>query len=388
MVKQPVFLDNNSTTPCDPRVIEAVVDVLKRHYGNPSSSIYPQGWYAEELVQIAREQVAALIHAASEEIIFTSGATEANNLALKGLVRQAAEKNSSPPHFVTAATEHRSVLDPLASLAQAGASVTILPVDSSGVLDVKDFARALRRDTICASVMLANNEIGALHDIAAFGAASKAAGALLHTDATQALGKISLDIQSLQVDFMSLSAHKVYGPKGVGALFVARSARNLLKPLIDGGGQEQGLRSGTLNVPGIVGFGKACAIAQQELDRDRDHLSSLAGRFGDFLQAALPGVSLNGPLTGRLPGNVNFRIEGIDNARLIAATQTKVALSVSSACQSKSKTPSYVLQALGLSEAEQRQSFRAGIGRFTTVEEVDFAVEVLATAVKSIRAGK
>lgn len=365
-----IYLDNNSTTPLAPEVIETMTDVLKKHFGNPASSSHSFGWFAEELVSIAREQVASLIHAQPEEIVFTSGATESNNLVLKGLL-PCRRVLSSP-------SEHKSILDPLTHIAKRGVEIDYLPLDTLGHIATRDFEICLERKPSLVSLMLANNEVGTIHDCAHLFALAKSSGALTHCDATQALGKIEIDVSALGADFVSLSAHKVYGPKGVGALYVnPLSASFLTNPLLHGGGHEHGLRSGTLNVPGIVGFGKACEIASQRLSLDRVHLESLGTKMHRGLKKAFPEILLNGSSEYRLPGNLNFSIPGVKSDQLIGALSTTLAISSSSACQSNDAQASHVLRALGFDKDRLQQAFRLGIGRYTSEDEIEFAIEAI-----------
>ncbi len=384
--KLPVYLDNNATTPLDPRVISVMRLVLETEFGNPASTTHSLGWSAEELVRVARENVAALINAAPEEIVFTSGATEANNLALKGFAECCTSCAPENIRFIAAATEHKSVLDPLHTLASRGYPVKILPVSKDGFIDPGVFSRALETGPAFVSLMLANNEIGTVQDIQTLIANNRKRIVYFHCDATQAAGKIPVDVTELGADLLSFSAHKLHGPKGAGALYIRR--RNPLLRLhaqLEGGGHEYGFRSGTLNVPGIVGFGEACRIAKTELDQTRQHLNLLSQMLLTQIQDKIPGVKLNGSPFQRLPGNLSLAIDGIDNSRLIGLISTKLAMSISSACQSASPTPSHVLKALGLSEAEQRSTIRIGIGRFNTEEEIYYAAEILTGAVNKIR---
>ncbi len=385
-MKLPVYLDNNATTPLDPRVIEAMLAVLREHYGNPASKTHSYGWYAEELVAIAREQVAKLIQAEPDEIIFTSGATESNNLALAGCTEMLKKESQSPVRIVSVVTEHKSVIDPLTVLKAAGDDIAFIPVDSAGLVGEAEFERALTRRPQIVSIMHANNEIGIVHDIPAFAKRAQEGGAIFHCDATQALGKIEVNVKKLGVDLLSLSAHKIYGPKGIGALYVRRgSAARGLNPLLFGGGHESGYRSGTLNVAGIVGFGTACEIIEQEGKAICDRLQALTSQFWDTLVAKIPEVILNGALKPRIPGNLNFALPQVNNGLLIGAIQSKLAVSISSACTSGSKTPSFVLAALGLPVERQNASIRVGIGRFNTEEEILFAAETLADAATTLR---
>jgi len=385
-LQPPVYLDNNATTPLDPRVLQEMIPVLESHFGNPASTTHAFGWHASELVKIARERVAALIGCSAEEIVFTSGATESINLALFGVAQSLKSRAGTAPakiRFVSAATEHRATLDPLEEIGRDGADVEILPVDADGSLSDAAIADACKNGASLLSLMLANNEIGTIHPIADFSKIAAAKNVLVHCDAAQAAGKIRLDVDALGADLLSLSAHKMYGPKGVGALYVRKSRRHLLEPLHFGGGHEGGLRSGTLNVAGIVAMGKAAEIAAAELKEDSMRLRELASVFLGQLSAALGPIALNGPrLEDRLPGNLNLRFEGVDNARLIGLVQNKLAISLSSACQSASAIPSHVLRAIGLTPAQQRASIRVGIGRMNTPEEIARAANILIDAVR------
>ena len=387
----PIYLDNNATTPLDPRVLEAMLPVFREHFGNPASQTHSYGWYADELVEIAREQVASLIGAQTEEIVFTSGATESNNLAIQGVARANMQGRAdlSQCSFISVATEHRAILDPLEHLAKQGASVLILDVDSEGNLDSDSYHNATDHKTCLSTVMLANNEIGVIHDVATLATFKRKDTHFFHCDATQAAGKIPVDVAQLGVDLLSLSAHKLYGPKGVGALYIRRGiSTESLSALQLGGNHEQGFRSGTLNVAGIVGFGKACELAQNELDADSTKMDLLAKQLLQQISNKVSGIELNGNTRNRIPGNLNIAIEGTDSVRLIGLLQTKLALSASSACQSASKIPSHVLAALGLPIQRQRSSIRIGIGRFTTEEEVECAGEILVGAIEKIRVGR
>ena len=381
----PVYLDNNASTPVDPQVIKEMLPVLEKHHGNPSSSTHPFGWYAAELVEIARERVASLVGANKEEIIFTSGATESNNTALRGLVK-GITKSDILPRLLSATTEHKAVLDPLSDLKAEGCKVELLDVDEQGEIDKEDFDKALAEGVDAVSLMLGNNEIGNLHDIESLAKEAKKSGIAFHCDATQALGKVPIDVKKLGIGLLSLSSHKVYGPKGVGALYVEKKTKPLLKPIISGGGHEAGLRAGTLNVPAIVGFGMACSLAKNFLERDEKKLRELSDLFLNKLSQSKHPFFLNGPKENRLPGNLNFGFEGVKSDQLIAKIFTKVALSSSSACSSGNKEGSHVLKALGLPKNKILSSLRVGLGRFNTQEEVEFACELLLKAVDEIKA--
>jgi cysteine desulfurase len=376
-----IYLDNNATTPLAPEVIEAMYDVLLNHYGNPASNTHPQGWYAQELVQIAREHVAKLIGAKPDEIVFTSGATESNNLAIKGA---AYALGVSDANILSCQSEHRSVLDPLIELEQQGATVKLLAVDDKGEIKGLDHTAPKGDKFSLVSLMLANNEIGTIHPIEQLKARYPAT--MFHSDATQALGKLAIDVDNLGVDLLSLSAHKAYGPKGVGALYIRKkNPRLAVAPLIHGGGHEEGMRSGTLNVAGIVGFGEACRIAHERIASEPMRLKKLTETLLNELQRKISGIWLNGPNTNRLPGNLNIAIDNVSATRLIGKVNTKLAISSSSACSSSSSKPSHVLASLGLPRSRQINSIRLGVGRYTTEEELHIAVEILAKAITDLR---
>jgi cysteine desulfurase len=374
-----IYMDNNATTRTDPRVVEAMLPYFSDHYGNAASRNHAFGWEAEAAVDRAREQVAQLIGATPRDIVFTSGATESDNLALKGV---AAMYRHQGRHLVTVATEHHAVLDPARRLEREGFRVTFLPVDQYGRVSVEQVAEAITAETILVSVMAANNEIGTLQPIRAIGRLCKERGVLFHTDAAQAAGKVPLDVEDMGIDLMSLSAHKMYGPKGTGALYVRRrEPRVRLEPMLDGGGHERGLRSGTLPVPLIVGFGKACALCQEEMEPEGRRLADLRERLREGIQGRLEGVVLNGHPTERLPGNLNLSFEFVEGEALLMAMRN-VAVSSGSACTSASLEPSYVLRALGVGDDLARGSLRFGLGRFTTAAEVD---EVAGDVVRAVR---
>jgi len=381
--RPPVYLDHQATTPLDPRVLERILPYLSEHFGNPHSLGHAFGWRAESAVAQAREQVAALIGAAPDEIVFTSGATEANNLALKGLAEAYRGRKS---HLVTSAVEHKCVLESCRHLARQGATVTVLPVDSRGRVDPGAVAAAIGDDTLAVSIMAAQNEIGTLQPIAEIGAVCAERGVIFHTDAAQAAGKIPLDVAAMGIGLMSLSAHKMYGPKGIGALYVRRRPRVRLVAQMDGGGQEGGLRSGTLSPALCVGFGAACAFAAVEMAEEAARLTGLRDRLHRKLTESLPDVDLNGDAERRLPGNLNIAFGGADGEALVAALGD-VALSTGSACSTGSVEPSYVLAALGLDPDRARASVRIGLGRFTTEDDVEYAAERIVAAVRAARDG-
>lgn len=376
----PIYLDNHATTRTDPRVVEAMLPYFTELYGNASSRSHSFGLRANAGVERARGQVASLLGASAKEVVFTSGATEANNLAIFGVARA-----HGKGHILTTTLEHSAVRDPFDRLEAEGFAVTRMAVDASGVLDAQAVIDALREDTILVSVQYANNEIGTLQPIAALGAACRERGIALHTDAAQAVGKVPIDVVADQVDLLSLSAHKFYGPKGVGALYIRRGRPRVhLEPLLYGGGQERGHRSGTLAVPNIVALGAAAALCQDELARDG--LSELAHRRDRLLDGllALPGVHLNAARSPRLPNNINVYIEGVD-AKALMMGMRDIAMSSGSACASESLKPSHVLLALGLSEERAHRSIRLGLGRFTTDDEVDTALQRFAETLPRLR---
>jgi cysteine desulfurase len=383
MVKLPIYLDNHSTTRTDPRVVEAMLPYFTEQYGNAASRHHVFGQIAKEAVDAARERIASLINASAREIIFTSGATESNNLALKGA---AAMVRRQGDHIVSVVTEHKAVLDPCKRLEQEGFRITFLPVDRFGQVTPEQVAAAFTDKTILVSVMAANNEVGTLQPIHAIGRLCKQRGVLFHTDAAQAAGKIPLDVEAMGIDLLSLSAHKMYGPKGVGALYVRRqNPRVRLEPLIDGGGHESGLRSGTLPVPLIVGFSKACELCRAELPREAERLRGLGQRLREKLTEQLDAVTLNGHPTERLPNNVNLSFAYVQGEALLMSLKD-IAVSSGSACTSANVEPSYVLKALGVGDDLAHSSIRFGLGRFTTAEEVDYAVREVVQAVRRLRA--
>jgi cysteine desulfurase len=381
-VSQPIYMDHNATTPVDPRVVEAMLPCLTEQFGNAASRTHAFGWTAAKLAEGARELLAAGIGAHSEEIIFTSGATESNNLAIKGAARAPWRRGN---HIVTCATEHKAVLDPCQALSREGVVTTILPVDAVGRLDAERLAAALTDESVLASVMLANNETGTLQPIPEIAAACRARGVLLHCDATQAVGKIPVDVNALGVDLLSFSAHKIYGPKGVGALYVRRRKPRLaLLPLLDGGGHEQGLRSGTLNVPGIVGFGRALQIALEEMPRESARLTDLRDRLDGAIRSRLEGVTLNGHPTERLPNTVNLSFAGVDGAALLVGLK-EVAVASGSACTSADPRPSHVLLAMGRSKEFANASIRFSLGRTNTARDVEIAADAVVREVTRLR---
>ncbi len=382
MLKLPIYLDNHATTPVDPRVLEAMLPFFREKFGNAASRNHPFGWAAEEAVTIAREQVARMLNADPKEIVFTSGSTESNNIAIKGVAETYAEKGK---HIITAMTEHKAVLDPCKHLESLGYEVTYLPVDKHARVRAEQVADAIRPDTILVTLMFANNEVGTIHPIADIGRICKERGVLFHTDATQATGKVDTDVQTHGIDLLSLSAHKMYGPKGVGVLYVRRrNPRVRVAPLFDGGGHERGVRSGTLNVPGIVGLGKAAEIAMQDAKKDHDHVLGLRERMSERIFKDLDFVSLNGHPEHRLAGNLNISFAYVEGEALMMGIKD-IAVSSGSACTSASLEPSHVLRAMGVGEDSVHTSIRFGLGRFNTVEEVDHAAAETIAAVKRLR---
>ena len=378
-----IYMDNHATTRLDPRVLEAMMPYLTTEYGNASSRTHPLGWRAEEAVTRARGQVARAIHADPKEIHFTSGATESNNLALRGALRSAAERGD---HLVTVATEHASVLDVVRALEEEGASATILPVDRGGRVRPEAVTEAITPRTVLVSVMAANNEVGTIQPVEAIGAACKERGVLFHVDAAQAAGKIPIDVQAAGIDLLSISAHKVYGPKGAGALYVRRkNPRVLLTAMLHGGGQERGLRPGTLNVPGIVGLGAAVALAHASLADEARRLRGLRDRLQAGLVARVPDIAVNGDPEERLPHNLNVSFVGVEGEALLLALEG-IAVSSGSACTSEKREPSHVLKAMGVSDEMAQTSIRFGLGRFNTDAEVDEVIARVAEAVARLRA--
>jgi cysteine desulfurase len=430
-MKFPIYFDNNATTPVDPRVVEAMLPFLKEKFGNAASRSHAFGWVAEEAVDYAREQVAKLIAATPAEIIFTSGATESNNLAIKGVAHmygmtqadlffldsvarakkegradaeslipqrfgsvdlaEIAEKGAATvfadrgDHLITLQTEHKATLDSMKRLEKEGFRVTYLKVQPNGLIDLRELEAAITKKTILVSIMFANNEIGVLQPIGEIGALCHEKGVLFHTDAVQAAGKVPIDVNALNVDLLSLSGHKMYGPKGVGALYVRRKKpRVRLEAVIDGGGHERGMRSGTLNVPGIVGFGKAAEICQKEMASEAERVNQLRERLFTGLKAELDELFLNGDAERRLPGNLNVSFAYVEGEAMMMAIKD-VAVSSGSACTSASLEPSYVLRALGVGDDLAHSSIRFGLGRFSTEEEVDYVVKLVVEKVKKLR---
>jgi len=382
---RPVYLDNQATTPCDPRVLQAMLPWFCEQFGNPHSVEHAMGRQAEAAVEQARAQLAALIGAEPRELVFTSGATESNNIAIKGAARHAAAAGETRRRVVTVATEHKCVLESVADLRAEGFEPVVLAVRPDGLLDPAVLAEALAVPTLLVSVMAVNNETGVVQDLAGLAAMARSAGALFHTDAAQGVGKIPLDVAAMGIDLMSISGHKIYGPKGVGALYVRRRPRVRLAPLFSGGGQERGLRSGTLPAPLIVGLGEATRLAQAEMAAEAPRLAALRDRLAERLAAMVPGLVVNGSRTARIAGNLNLTFPVATAAALMAAVP-ELCVSTGSACSSAEIEPSYVLRALGLSDAAAGRTLRIGIGRFTSPADIEFAAAALAAAHTRIEA--
>lgn len=380
-LKLPIFMDNQSTTPVDPRVLEKMLPYFTSDFGNAASRNHAFGWTAEHAVEAAREQVGRLIGASGKEIVWTSGATESNNLAIKGIADYYKDKGN---HIITAQTEHKCVLDTCKRLEKQGYEVTYLQPRSDGLVTAEMVEQAMTPKTILVSLMLANNEIGVVHPINEIGKVVKAKGAFFHVDAVQGAGKVPFSVDEAKADLVAVSAHKMYGPKGVGALYVRRKPRVRLTPLIDGGGHERGMRSGTLNVPGIVGFGAAAEICAAERDTEALRLGALRDRLKDRIMGRLTHVYVNGSLDSRLPGNLNISFEFVEGESLLMGLKD-VAVSSGSACTSASLEPSYVLRALGIGEELAHTSIRFGLGRFNTEEEVDFVADLVVEKVNKLR---
>jgi cysteine desulfurase len=378
----PIYLDSHATTPVDPRVLAAMLPFFTEHFGNASSRNHPFGWKAGKAVEQAREQIGSLIGARFRDIVFTSGATESNNLAIKGVTARAPDNRR---HIVTVATEHRAVLDPCRTLERDGFRVTYLDVDGDGRIDLDQLRDAVGADTLLVSVMSANNEVGVLHPLSEIAAIAHAQGALFHCDAVQSAGLIPLKCKELSLDLVSISAHKMYGPKGIGALYIAKRDPAIdLEAQIDGGGHERGYRSGTLNVPAIVGFGTAAELCCGEADSDATRLRALRDRLWSAL-SAVDGIFLNGPADPRLPNNLNVRVNDVHGESLLKAIAPDVAVSSGAACATASADPSHVLRAMGLSDDQARASIRFGLGRFTTEQEIDAAAAIVTAAVRQMR---
>ena len=378
---RPVYLDYQATTPLDPRVVEAMAPFFNEKFGNPHSRNHFYGWEAEEAVEKAREQIAALIGATAREIVFTSGATESNNLAIKGIARFHRENKR---HIVTCVTEHKCVLESCAALERDGFKVTYLPVQANGLIDLGRLGDAITGDTVCVSIMGVNNEIGVIQPLADIGALCREKGTFFHTDGAQAFGKVPLHVEEMAIDLMSISGHKAYAPMGIGVLYVRRRPRVRLEAMFSGGGQEQGMRSGTLAAPLCVGLGKAAEIAAQDMDEEAARLKAFRDRLLGAIMSRLPDVTVNGDLDHRIPGNLNLSFSGIQAEDLMAGLR-ELAVSTGSACTSASVEPSYVLRALGIGDDLAQASIRIGLGRFTTEAEVDFAAEKITAEVDRLQ---
>jgi len=382
MVKLPIYMDNHATTPVDPRVVEAMLPYFTEKFGNAASRNHPFGWAAEEAVETARAQIAKLIGASPKEIIFTSGATESDNLAIKGVAEMYREKGN---HIITAVTEHKAVLDTCKRLEKYGYRVTYLPVMKDGLIDLEDLKRSIDDKTILVTIMAANNEIGVIQPVEEIGKICRERGVLFHTDAVQMIGKVPFDVNKLNVDIASITGHKIYGPKGVGALYVRRkNPRVQLSAIIDGGGHERGMRSGTLNVPSIVGLGKACEICMQEMDSEGKRLGALRDRLKDRIMSRLDETYVNGSWEHRLPHNLNISFAYVEGESLLMGIND-VAVSSGSACTSATLEPSYVLKALGTGDDLAHSSIRFGLGRFNTEAEVDYVADKLVDVVTRLR---
>jgi cysteine desulfurase len=381
-IKLPIYLDYQATTPMDKRVLDAMMPYFTEQYGNPHSRSHSFGWEAEEAVEKARAEVAHIINADAKSVIFTSGATESNNLAIKGVARFYKDRKN---HVITTVTEHKCVLDSCRHLQQEGFDVTYLPVRKNGLVDLDQLRAAITENTVLVSIMAVNNEIGVIQPLAEIGQICRESKVFFHTDAAQAVGKIPLDVEAMNIDLMSISGHKIYGPKGIGALFVRRRPRVRLEPLFSGGGQERGFRSGTLPAPLCVGLGAACAICETDMGADNERIRVLSQRLYKGITEAIPEVFLNGDPEQRYPGNVNLSFAYVEGESLLMGIKD-LAVSSGSACTSASLEPSYVLRALGVEEELAHTSIRFGIGRFTTEAEIDYAVGVLKERVGKLRA--
>jgi cysteine desulfurase len=382
MLKLPIYLDNNATTPMDPRVLETMIPFFTQHFGNAASRNHPFGWEAEEAVDYAREQVAKLIGADPKEIIFTSGATEGDNLGIKGVYEMYASKGN---HIITATTEHKAVLDTCKHIEKLGGEVTYLEVKENGLIDLAELEAAIKPTTILVSIMYANNEIGVIQPVREIAAFAKKHGVLFFTDATQAVGKVPVDVQKDGIDLMTFTGHKMYGPKGIGALYVRRkNPRVKVTAQMDGGGHERGMRSGTLNVPGIVGFGKACELCRLEMEEDNKRISVLRDKLETELMK-LEEAYINGTPEHRLPHVTNISFKHVEGEGLLMGFNKNIALSSGSACTSASLEPSYVLKALGLGDDLAHSSLRFGLSRFTTEEEIDYTIKAISETVLKLR---
>ena len=376
-----IYLDYQATTPCDPRVLEKMIPYFTGVFGNPHSRNHPHGWLAEDAIETARQQVADIIGADEREIIFTSGATESNNMAIKGIAKFYGDKKN---HIITCVTEHKCVLESCRSLEQEGFEITYLPVNPNGLIDLNKLKEAIKENTLLVSIMAVNNEIGVIQPLLEIGKMCRENGVFFHTDAAQAVGKIEIDVNAMNIDLLSISGHKIYGPKGIGALFVRRKPRVRMQALISGGGQERGMRSGTLPTPLCVGLGEACAIAGREMQEEVSRIKTLSKRMLDGMNQHLSEVYLNGDQEKRVPGNLNLSFAFVEGEGLMMGIK-ELSVSSGSACTSSSLEPSYVLRALGVEEELAHTSIRFGIGRFTTEQEVDAAIDTVVRAVERLR---
>lgn len=379
---RPIYLDYQATTPVDQRVMDAMIPFFTGSFGNPHSTSHAYGWEARDAVEVAREQVAKMINAEPREVIFTSGATESNNMAIKGVGRFFAGRKN---HMIALKTEHKCVLESLKYLQRHDIDVTWLDVNRDGLVDVAEFAAAIRPDTALASVMLVNNEIGVIQPLAEIGALCREHGVYLHADAAQAAGKLPIDVQAMNIDLMSLSGHKMYGPMGIGALYVRRKPRVRFEPLMDGGGQERTMRSGTLPTPLVVGFGKAAEIISDQLEVETLRIKEMRDHLLTSLQGRIPDTFLNGSENERIAGNINIGFRGLDSESLMDLLKDHIALSSGSACTSTSVEPSYVLRAIGLSDGDAHSSVRMCVGRMTTTEEIENTIAAISDAVSELR---
>ena len=380
-IKLPIYMDYQATTPMDKRVLEEMIPFFTETFGNPHSRSHSYGWESEEAVEKARKQIADLINADPKEIIFTSGATESNNLAIKGV---AGFYKDQKKHIITLVTEHKCVLDACRHLEEEGFKITYLGVSKDGIVDLEELKKAMSEDTLLVSIMAVNNEIGVIQDLEEIGKICRDAKVFFHTDAAQAFGKIALDVEKMNIDMMSISAHKIYGPKGIGALYVRKKPRVRLKAIINGGGQERGMRSGTLPTPLIVGFGKASEIARIEMEAELSRVKNLSTKLIENLQKTIPEIYINGNLNKKYPGNINISFAYVEGESLMMAIKD-LAVSSGSACTSASLEPSYVLKAIGVGEELAHTSIRFGIGRFTTMEEIDYASNIIINSIKKLR---
>ncbi|MBC6444937.1 MAG: IscS subfamily cysteine desulfurase [Alphaproteobacteria bacterium GM202ARS2] len=379
--QKPIYLDYQATTPTDPRVVDAMMPYFHEHFGNPHSRNHPYGWEAEEAIEKAREQVAHIINANPKEIIFTSGATESNNIAIKGVAKFYQERKN---HIITCVTEHKCVLESCRHLSQDGFDITYLPVQENGLIDLDELRKAITDKTALISIMGVHNEIGVIQPLKEIGALAREHKVFFHSDCAQAVGKIPLDVQEMNIDLMSISGHKIYGPKGVGALFVRRKPRVRLAPMMSGGGQERGMRSGTLPTPLCVGLGEACAICEKEMAKENERLHSLHNQFIADIKSELSDVYINGDTTHRIPGNINISFAYVEGESLMMGIKD-LSLSSGSACTSASLEPSYVLRALGVDEELAHTSLRIGLGRFTTKEQLKKAAQSIVSSVQKLR---